>query len=61
MPFLALPNESPKMRYPGPALLIVALCVYGITGRYDEKLCNDGSYTSSATNLECKTPGPGPG
>jgi hypothetical protein len=58
MPFLAPPGESLKMRYPGSALLLVALCVHGATSRYDERLCNDGSYTSSGTDLECKTPGP---
>ena len=60
MPFLAPLNESPNMRYPGSALLLVALCVRRATSQYDERLCNDGSYTSSGTDLECKTLGPDP-
>jgi hypothetical protein len=45
----------------GPALAILALGAPAV-GAYDERLCNDGSYTSPESGLTCKTPtcgGPG--
>ena len=53
-PFLA-PDKLLKMSYLNPALVMMALCAHGAVCAYDEKLCNDGSYTNYGSGLTCKT------
>lgn len=52
---LPAPDKLLKMSYLNPALVMMALCAQGAVGAYDQKLCNDGSYTSPGSGLTCKT------